>query len=84
MWQDISEVIISYNRLWKLLLDKGIKQTKLKRLAEVSTNVIAELGMNEPVALETLAKLCTALKCDIVNVIEFNATKTNLIRECRI
>ncbi len=61
---------ISYNRLWKLLIDKGIKRTELKRLAGVSTNVIAKLGKNEPVAMETLAKICTALQCGLDDIVE--------------
>ena len=64
---------ISYNRLWKLLIDKGIKRTKLKQLAGVSTNVIAKLGKNEPVAMETLAKICTALQCGIDDIVEINS-----------
>ena len=64
---------ISYNRLWKLLIDKGIKRTELKRLAGVSTNVIAKLGKNEPVAMETLAKICTALQCGIDDIVEINS-----------
>jgi len=66
-------VTISYNRLWKLLIDKGIKRTELKRLAGVSTNVIAKLGKNEPVAMETLAKICTALQCGLDDIVEINS-----------
>ncbi|MDR3119746.1 MAG: helix-turn-helix transcriptional regulator [Clostridiales bacterium] len=61
---------ICYNGLWKLLIDKGVKRTELRALAGVSTNAIAKLGKNEPVALETLAKICTALKCNIADVVE--------------
>ncbi len=61
---------ISYNRLWKLLIDKGIKRTELKQLAGVSTNVIAKLGKNEPVAMETLAKICTALQCGLDDIVD--------------
>jgi DNA (cytosine-5)-methyltransferase 1 len=61
---------ICYNGLWKLLIDKGIKRTELKALAGVSSNAIAKLGKNEPVALETLSKICTALKCNIADIIE--------------
>ena len=68
---------ISYNRLWKLLIDKGIKRTELKRLAGVSTNVIAKLGKNEPVAMETLAKICTALQCGIDDIVEINSDAGN-------
>ena len=68
---------ISYNRLWKLLIDKGIKRTELKQLAGVSTNVIAKLGKNEPVAMETLAKICTALQCGIDDIVEINSDAEN-------
>ena len=68
---------ISYNKLWKLLIDKGIKKTQLKTLAGVSTNVIAKLGRNEPVSMETLAKICTALKCDIADIVEMTGDAEN-------
>jgi len=77
VWQEVSEVTISYNRLWKLLIDKGIKRTELKQLAGVSTNVIAKLGKNEPVAMETLAKICTALQCGIDDIVEINSDAGN-------
>ena len=73
MWQEVSEVTISYNRLWKLLIDKGIKRTELKQLAGVSTNVIAKLGKNNPVSMETLAKICTALQCGLDDIVEINS-----------
>lgn len=66
-------MVISYNKLWKLLIDKGIKKTELKTLAGVSTNVIAKLGKNEPVSMETLAKICTALHCDISDIVEMTS-----------
>lgn len=58
------------NKLWKLLIDKGIKETEFKTLAGVSTNVIAKMGKNNPVSMKTLAKICTALNCDISDIIE--------------
>jgi len=63
-------ITYSYNRLWKLLIDKGLKRTALKGLAGVSTNVIAKMGKNEPVSMETLAKICTALKCELSDIVE--------------
>ena len=66
---------ISYNKLWKLLIDKGINKTELKTLAGVSTNVIAKLGKNDPVSMETLSKICTALQCGIDNIVEITADK---------
>lgn len=61
---------ICYNKLWKLLIDKGIKKTDLKDLAGVSTNVVAKLGKNAPVSMETLAKICSALNCNIADILD--------------
>lgn len=68
---------ISYNKLWKLLIDKGIKKTQLKTMAGVSTNIIAKLGKNDPVSMETLAKICAALKCDIADIVEMTSDTGN-------
>lgn len=64
-------MVICYNKLWKLLIDRDIKKTELIRLAGVSTNVIARMSKNRPVAMESLVKICTALQCDIADVVEF-------------
>ncbi len=64
---------ISYNKLWKLLIDKHINKTELRKAAGISTNVIAKLGKNDPVSMETLAKICTALNCDIADIVEMNS-----------
>ncbi|MDR1083344.1 MAG: helix-turn-helix domain-containing protein [Deltaproteobacteria bacterium] len=66
---------ISHNILWKLLIDKDIKRTELKTLAGISTNAIAKLGKNETVALETLAKICAALKCELSDIIEVTSDR---------
>ena len=61
---------ISYNKLWKLLIDRGIKKTELRTLAGVSTNVIAKLGKNDTVSMETLTKICLALNCGLDDIVE--------------
>lgn len=63
---------ISYNKLWKLLIDKHINKTELRKAAGISTNVIAKLGKNDPVSMETLAKICAALNCDIADIVEMS------------
>lgn len=60
---------VTYKKLWKILIDKEMKKTDLKELAGVSSNVIAKLGKNEPVSIETLVKICLALGVDIGDVI---------------
>ena len=49
---------ISYNKLWKLMIDKNINKTKLREEAGISSNAMAKLGKNESVQLEVLAKAC--------------------------
>ena len=63
----------SYNRLWKLLIDKNMTKTELRKLAGLSTNAIAKLGRNESVSMETLGKICSALSCDIADIVEMSA-----------
>ena len=60
---------ISYKKLWKILIDKEMNKTQLKEAAGVSSNVIAKLGKNEPVAIETLVKIAIALDVDISDII---------------
>lgn len=62
---------VSYTRLWKLLIDKGMNRTQLRDSAGISTNAVAKLGRNEAVSMETLEKVCCALDCNIEDVVEF-------------
>lgn len=63
---------ISYDKLWKLLIDKRMNKTQLKEMAGISTNAVAKLGKNESVSLDTLEKICKMLRCDIGDIVEFN------------
>jgi len=62
---------ISYNKLWKLLIDKNMKKKDLHHLSGVSSATISKLGRNENVNTEILQKICSALNCDICDVMEF-------------
>lgn len=62
---------VSYDRLWKVLIDKKMTRTDLKDVAGVSFNVIAKMGKNEFVSMESLYKICVALNCGINDVVEF-------------
>ena len=62
---------VCYNRLWKLLIDKNLKKTDLKQISGISSNILAKLGKNEPVAVESLEKVCFALGCNIEDIMEF-------------
>lgn len=61
---------IKYVKLWKLLLDKGLRRTDLISLAGISSNVLAKLGKDEYVAMESICKICNALKCDVGDIME--------------
>ena len=63
---------ISYNKLWKLLIDKNLKRKDLRERAAVSQNVMARLSKNKAVNMETMEKICLALNCDIGEVMEFH------------
>lgn len=60
----------SYGRLWALLAQRHLKKKNLQRLTSLSPSVIAKLGRNETVHLETLLKICTALKCGLGDIVE--------------
>ena len=67
---------VSYNKLWKLLIDKKMNRTDLKNTAGVSFNVLAKMSRNEFVSLESLCKICTVLACDIGDIMEFTENET--------
>lgn len=62
---------VSYNKLWKMLIDKGMKRTELRDAVDMSTNTLARLGKNDYISLEVLDRICTYLQCDIGDVMEF-------------
>ncbi len=64
---------ISYKKLWKLLIDKDMKKKDLQTLSGVSSATITKLGRNENVNTEVLQKICTALQCDISDIMEMTA-----------
>ena len=52
---------ISYNKLWKLLIDKGMTKTELRLKADIATSTLAKLSKNEQVSMEVLLKICKTL-----------------------
>lgn len=61
---------ISYKNLWKLLIDRDMKKKDLQKLAGISAASITKLGKNENVNTAIIAKICTALKCDVSDIME--------------
>ena len=60
-----------YKKLWKLLIDKKMKRSELKDAAGISFNVLAKMGKNEFVSMESLYKICMALDCGVDEIMEF-------------
>ncbi len=61
----------SYNKLFKLLIDRGIKKKELCEMAEISATSVAKLGHGKNVNTEVLLKICDALNCDVGDIMEF-------------
>ena len=61
---------ISYNKLWKLLIDHNMNRSDLGKAAKMSPNTIARLGKNETVSLDVLIRICHVLHCDIGDIVE--------------
>lgn len=62
--------MVSYDKLWKLLVDKHMSKTDLRLSAGLTTSALAQLGKNEHVSLKVIEKICNALDCDISDVVE--------------
>lgn len=62
---------VNYNKLWKLLIDKGMKKKDLQLAAGISSGVITKMGKGEDVTTTVLAKICKALACNIGDIMEF-------------
>lgn len=60
----------SYNRLLKLMIDKNINKTKLRKQAGITSNAMAKISKNEPVSIEVLEKICGVLDCNIEDIVE--------------
>ena len=58
-------MVYSYNKLWKMLIDRKITKTEMRKRAGITTNMLAKMGKGEPVSMDCLAKICSAMNCGI-------------------
>ena len=65
---------VSYNKLWKMLIDKKISKAELRRATDISPNTMTKLNRDEEVTLSVLSKICEALNTDIGDIIEYVGT----------
>lgn len=66
---------VSYNKLWKLLIDKNMNRKALREKAGLSTGTLAKLGKNQNITTDVLVKICKALNCDISDIMEIIITE---------
>ena len=62
--------MLSYNKLWKLLIDKGMTKTEMRLKADISTTTLAKLSKNETVSMEVLLKICKVLDCNVGDIMD--------------
>ena len=62
---------VSYNKLWKMMIDRKLMKKDLTVMAGISTNAMAKMGKEENVSTEVLGKICNALNCRIEDIVEF-------------
>ena len=67
---EVYGVSVSYNKLWKLLIDRNMKRTELRIAAGISSSTLAKLGKNESVTTDVLVRICKTLNCDIGEIME--------------
>ena len=61
---------MSYNKLWKLLIDKGMTKTEMRKAAGISSSSLAKLGKGENVTTDVLLRICEALNCTLDDIAE--------------
>lgn len=71
---------VSYKKLWKLIIDKDLKKSDVRKSAKVSASTFSKMNKNEYVALEVIERICNVLECDIGDVVEIAKEKNPIER----
>lgn len=72
---------ISYNKLWKLLIDRNMKKMQLKEATGIGSTTLSKLSKNQPVSMDVMMKLCNVLNCNIGDLMDIvdRASEENLV-----
>ena len=62
--------MVSYNKLWKLMIDLNMKKKELKELTGIGSTTLTKLTNDEPVSMDVMIKICVALECNIGDVMD--------------
>ncbi len=66
----VLKMLISYNKLWKILIDKKMNKTQLKEATGIGTTTLSKLSKDELVSMEVMVKICRVLSCNIGDVMD--------------
>lgn len=61
---------VSYNKLWKLLIDKKMSKSELRDAVNMSSNTLAKMGKEETISMEVIMRICKELNCDVGDIME--------------
>ena len=75
LYQRGIHMAVSYNKLWKLLIDKGMTKTELRLQTDMSTATLAKMSKNEVVSMDVMLRICKVLDCNVGDIMD--ATKEN-------
>ena len=62
---------VTYGKLWELLEEKEMKKIELQRKAGISGNILARMGRNEYISMESVEKMCRILHCGVDDMLDF-------------
>ena len=68
-WGDFMK--FSYNKLWKILIDRGMLKKDLKEKAKITSTTLAKMGKGDPVSMEVLGRICFALNVNIGDIVDY-------------
>ena len=68
---------VSYNKLWKLLIDKKMSKSELRDAVNMSSNTLAKMGKEETVSMDVIMRICKELKCDVGDIMEILPDEEN-------
>ena len=73
--KEVSDMKVSYNKLWKILIDKKMSKSKLRDAVNMSSNTLAKMGKEETISMEVIMRICKVLQCDIGDIMEIIPTE---------
>ena len=73
------EEVIELNKLWKILIDKGMNKSDLRKLVGMSSGSLAKLGKNEPVSMDIILRICQKLNCDVGDIMEITEQSKTIL-----